>query len=232
MAWMQLGWLKRVGAWGGLALALAGCNSAVGMKVQTSVPEPVVAALPVSIGLYYDQAFLNSVYHETSEDRGEWEIDVSQAQRQLFDAVIPPMFAQVRPLTDLAGATALPIDAVLAPELLQLQFALPQNTKSEFYEAWMKYRIHLTAPDGAAIAAWDIVGYGKSTVGGLFESKQAGLNQAMDQALRNVGANVVVGFARQPAVQAWLCATAQPRPAFCPAATPAQAVTALPPGAS
>ena len=228
---MQLDWLKRLGAWGGLVLVLAGCNSAVGMRVETSVPEPVVAALPVSIGLYY-AAFQTSVYRETSEDRGAWEIDVSQAQRQLFDAVIPAMFEVTRPIDNLAAAGALPIDAVLAPELLQLQFALPENTKSEFYEAWMKYRIHLTAPNGTPIVAWDIVGDGKSTKGGLFASKQSGLNQAMDQALRSVGANFVVGFARQPAVQTWLCAAAQPRPAFCPAASRAQAVTAPPPNAS
>ncbi|RME62298.1 MAG: hypothetical protein D6782_12500 [Alphaproteobacteria bacterium] len=200
----------------GSLLWLAGaCSSSVDLAVQSSVPAPVVSPLPVRMGLYYDDSFQTWVHRESSEDREGWQIDIGAAQRNLFDTVVPLMFEEVHSVSALRASDTAPVDAIISPELVQVQIALPEETHTDFYEAWMKYRVGLYDPAGALITSWDIVGYGKVTKGGLFTSKEKWLNLAIDEALRTVGAELVLGFAARNDVRQWLCRTVKPLPAGC-----------------
>jgi len=190
------------------ALFLASaCTQSVSLKVDTEVPTPVVARIPVSMGVYYEDALRNYVYEEDSEDRPDWRIESGKSQVDLFEQVLPSMFQNVShvngiPVTGVEGH----MDGVLVPKVDEMQFALPTETKSELYEAWVKYTMRLYQPDGKLIAEWPVTGYGKSSEEFL-KSKDDGLQAAIALALRDAGAKLAIGFDQVADVRAWLAAT-------------------------
>ena len=104
------------------------------------------------------------------------------------------------------------IDALLIPKIQQLQFAIPEQTRTDFYEVWIRYEMHLYAMDGSQIAKWDVHGYGKSNRRnfGMMESqKEPALNEAAIWALRDAAAFLSFYFTTVAGVQEWLDATEQ-----------------------
>lgn len=191
-----------------LALLLAaGCTSSLNLKTQTEIPTPVVARMPLVMGVHFDDKFKNYVFEENSEDRKNWHIDNSASRIALFKQVLPSMFKEVRMLPANKAAQGSTVDAIISPEVENMQLALPSETHSNLFEAWIKYNIRLYRPDGELIGEWPITGYGK-TEKSMFTSRGKGLNSAINQAMRNIGAKLALGFSRQAVVQQWLAGRA------------------------
>ena len=95
------------------------------------------------------------------------------------------------------------MDAVLIPEVEELQYAIPAQTNVKVYEIWMRYRFELVTTDGTPIAQWTMSSYGKTPTA-LLQTDQDAVNLAAVMALRDAGANFATHFARVPAVQDWL----------------------------
>lgn len=186
--------------------AMMGCSTAkLNLTVESEVPEPVTQPIPVALGLYYSDEFRNFIYTERSEDRKDWRVDNRAARLSLFDGVLSSMFDSVELLDSkvMAGDNSA-VEAILEPAVLDMQLALPEETKMEFYEAWLKYELRLYQPEGALIDQWQVTGYGKA-LSENFGGASEGLNAAIDSALRDVGAKMTLGFTKTPGVMNWLC---------------------------
>ena len=185
----------------GLALFLTACQQSMSLRVDSEIPSPVVSRLPVKMGVVYTDELRNYVYEEDSEDRPEWKIDSGASHLALFQQILTAMFAEVTevPTTN----TRVEVHAVLLPSISEMQFALPAETKTDFYEAWIKYHVELYNRDGSAIANWSVTGYGKSSTE-FMKSRDKGLNAAVNQALRDAGARFALGFSKVANVSAWL----------------------------
>ena len=184
-----------------LLLALAACEQSVSLKVDTEIPTPVIARMPVKMGVFYRDELRNYVYEENSEDRPNWKIDSGSSHVALFNQIISSMFVETK---EVGGTTAdTTIDAVLSPSVAEMQFAMPAETKTDFYEAWVKYNMELYNRDGSRIANWSVTGYGKSSTE-FMKSRDKGLNAAVNQALRDAGAKFALGFRRVADVSSWL----------------------------
>ena len=184
-----------------LLLALAACEQSVSLKVDTEIPTPVIARMPVKMGVFYRDELRNYVYEENSEERPNWKIESGSSHVALFDQITSSMFVETK---EVAGTTAdTTIDAVLSPNVAEMQFALPAETKTDFYEAWVKYNMELYNRDGSRIANWSVTGYGKSSTE-FMKSRDKGLNAAVNQALRDAGAKFALGFSKVADVSAWL----------------------------
>jgi hypothetical protein len=195
------GWLVPVLS----VIAVAGCTKSVSLKVDAQVPIPVVAQIPVDVGVLYDPQFRDHVYTENTDDRPDWRIESGDSQVALFNQLLPPMFRSVKEVAALP-VSGEGVQAVLAPQIEDIQFALPYETKSDLYEVWIKYNIRLFDPDGKLIASWPVSGYGKSSEE-LLKSKDEGLNSAMNLALRDAGAKLALGFDKVADVRTWLAET-------------------------
>ena len=104
------------------------------------------------------------------------------------------------------------LDALLIPKIQQLQFAIPEQTRTDFYEVWIRYEMQLFAMDGSQIAQWDVHGYGKSNRRnyGMMESqKEPALNEAAVWALRDAAAFLSFYFTTVSGVKEWLESTEQ-----------------------
>jgi len=189
-----------------LLLVTTGCSTGVNLQVQSQVPVPLVTKLPLDLGVYYNENFREYVFKENAEDRQDWVIDNRESRISLFNQVLPSMFRSVSPVEDITspGNSNL-LDAIIEPEVVEMQLALPSETNLDLYEAWIRYNIKIHNPQGDLISQWQVTGYGKSPVE-TFSSNSKGLNNAIEIAMRDIGAKIALGFPHAPGVREWLSA--------------------------
>ena len=188
-----------------VVLVLAGCS---GAKVQITgdIPTPLVPTLPLRVGLYLDPALVQYVFEEKIQDHGDWRVEVGPMQTKLFRQIATAMFIEAVPVDSLAQSQT-NLDAVLAPSIAEFQISIPSQTRSEFYEVWIKYLMHLYDTHGTLIAEWPLTAYGKANRGdfGFMESSdKLAIQQATMTALRDAGAFLALRFTSVPEIRTWL----------------------------
>ena len=186
-------------------MTISGCGNDLNLEVESTVPTPLASQLPLDVGIYYNDNFKNFIFKEDSEARGVWTIDNRASRMALFNDILPTMFKSVNPVENI-NETDILVDVILEPEVMDMQVALPEETQSDMYEAWIKYTIKMYTPGGNLITQWQITGYGKTHTA-LFKNKERGLNMAINLALRDLGAKIVLDFPRVPGVKSWLTST-------------------------
>jgi len=185
-----------------LVFLVAGCSSGMKLQVQSQVPTPLATQLPLTLGIYYNENFRDYVFSENSDMRKEWTIDSRKSRVSLFEQILPSMFSAVKPLTGIQSGDQA-IDIIFEPEVIDMQVSLPRETRSDMYEAWLKYGIKIYHPDGNLITEWQISGYGKAP-DATFSTNERGLNSAIELALRDIGAKLVLDFPKAPGMREWL----------------------------
>jgi hypothetical protein len=200
---------RRVPAWlAGLALLclLTGCGPAE-VVVQGNFPAPTMEKLPITLGVWYSPEFTNHEFFDEAKTRTEssWLVRTGQAQVEMWDTLLNGMFAKVVHMTGKPGPDQMnpTVDAVLIPEVAELQYAIPAQTNVKVYEIWIRYHFQLVTDTGAPIADWTMPAYGKTPTA-FMQTDQAAVNLAAVMALRDAGANFASTFTRVPAVQAWM----------------------------
>lgn len=180
-----------------LSLLLGGCTTTA-VTVEATFPErPVVQKLPLSVAAIYDDAFKSYTLSESIPQRGDWEIDLGAAQVALFRAMLPAIFIAVSEREQLGPEPEdSPADLLLRPQLQDMQFSIPYQTRSNFFEVWLKYEIELYERDGETLVArYPLTGYGR-TRDGFLDSAQVAIEQAAITALRDAGAFFAIEFPR------------------------------------
>lgn len=187
----------------GLLVLLSACGAS-SLVVEGSYPTPAVRKIPLSLGLYFDEDLRNFLYIEYSETgQEEYRVASGQTHVQLFGSLLPAMFERVVVLDSMEAASAAGVDAVFAPSIEEFQLALPQKTRLDAYEVWVKYNMRLLGPDGAYIADWVLTSYGKTPTENLL-STEGGINDATVSALRDLASNFTLSFGSVPEVRDWL----------------------------
>jgi hypothetical protein len=187
------------------ALLLAACTGAT-VQMEGDIPTPLVQPLPLRMGLYFDPTLLDYVYEERIENHGDWRVEVGPMQSKLFQQIASAMFTEATQVESIAP-TAGQLDGILAPTIEDFQIAIPAQTRSDFYEVWIKYQIRVYDDQGSLIAEWPLTAYGKSNEAdyGMLESTaQPAMRDATMKALRDAGAFLVLRFATVPPIRAWL----------------------------
>lgn len=185
------------------ALALAGCTHSV--RVDGTFPAPVGKTHPMTVGLYFSPDFRNFTYVDNSEDREDWNINTGKAQYNLFNTVLGSMFDSSVQLAQYPASVPGNVDIVIVPEVRELQFTMPRETRVNIFEVWIKYDMHAYNAQGESVADWVITAYGKTPTAFL-KSEEDALAQAINIALRDAGATLYLGFNRVPELQAFLAA--------------------------
>lgn len=186
-----------------LVMLASSCNQSLTMEAKTDVPTPLAVKLPLVMAVVYNDEFRNYTYEENSEDRPNWAIKSGVSQVELFDRVLPSMFSDISYLDDVSGAEGSGVDGILVPKVEEMQFALPNETRTDLYEVWIKYKVQLLEENGDVVADWPLTGYGKSSTEFL-KSRDKGLQAAINSAFRDAGAKLALDFTRVPPVRQWL----------------------------
>ena len=174
------------------------------LVIQGSFPTPNINKIPLSVAVYYDDALRAFSYMEYSETgREEINIESGESHIRLFNAVLPAMFEEVIEVEGFDDPNVRGVDAVFAPVIEEFQLALPEKTKLEVYEVWIKYNMRILNSSGVSLADWVVTSYGKTPTE-TFLSVEDGINDAAIVALRDLASSFSLNFTRVPEVQDWL----------------------------
>ncbi|MEM9624095.1 MAG: hypothetical protein AAF993_20825 [Pseudomonadota bacterium] len=185
-----------------IALALSGCAGTQVLEVEPGrFPVPLMQKAPVNLGVYLNEELTTYVHKETIEKKGDFEVAVGPAQSQLFSNLATGVF-QGYELVD--SPVAEHLDGVLQPVITELQFSLPSQTRSDYYEIWIRYQFRLFDSAGALIGEWNLPAYGKANKAD--HGSKAGLEEAALAACRDAMAFFSINFTREPVVSKWLAA--------------------------
>jgi len=183
----------------------AGCETEV--PVETTIPEPLVEALPLTVGVYYEPDFSNYTYSEKASGT-DWTINLGDSTIHMIDRVLAKSFAGVVLLDALPaeGATQAGVDFLLKPTVDEYAFLTPQDAGVDFYSVSIRFQLFAYSPNGAPLDQWEINSYGRTRSKKL-NAKQS-MSSATDQALRDAAATMVLDFRQRPQIQALLAGTA------------------------
>ncbi len=186
---------------------LTACGQSFIVETTLDIPQPVPSQLPLKMAVLYEPELREYTYTENNEDRINWSIKIGPSQVQLFDLILPTMFTSIDQIEQLSSTKGQTYDAVIIPEIIDIQFALPFETKSTIHETWIKYAIHIQQTNGTEITTMHVIGYGKSpnktSIKFLLNEKE-GLLYATNQAFRDLAAKIIVTFQSNADIQQWL----------------------------
>jgi hypothetical protein len=184
----------------------SGCAGTKQLAIDTTFPIPVIEKAPVSLGIFLDDTLINYAHKETIDQSGAWEVQIGQAQTQLFTNLATGLFENY---VFVSGNTAAaPLDGVLKPSITDVQFSVPAQTRSDYYEVWVRYEFALYDRTGS----WKLPAYGKASKNNHGSSSD-GLQAAAIAACRDAMAFFSINFSREPVVQKWIAAGKPSQPA-------------------
>ncbi len=184
-----------------LAATLAGLLGCGGASV--SVP-PARPAGGTRSRFHLSEELPSYVHEEKLEDSGEWRIEFGSAQPIMFENLLRGMFATVRPVPAPQSPGG-EVAGVLVPSIEEVQFSTPEQTRSDYFEVWVRYRFELRGRDGALVGEWPLTAYGKANSRNYgMNSREPALQAAALAAMRDAMAFFTVQFRTVPAVQSWL----------------------------
>jgi hypothetical protein len=144
-----------------LAFLLAGCGSNVVLNVP-SIPTPVIEQIPVSVAVRFPPEFEHFVHKEDVVGREKWSINLGRSNAIFFTELFTYMFEKVTFIGLEDDATLLNIDALIEPSIDAFEFSVPNQSKTEAFAVWIRYRIKVYDRLGTEVANWPVSAYGKS----------------------------------------------------------------------
>ncbi|MDA1074704.1 MAG: hypothetical protein O3A63_08085 [Proteobacteria bacterium] len=182
---------------------LGGCVGA-SVEVPATFPVPLVEKVPLTVGWHVDEALANYVHSESLEAQGQWEIILGPSQTTMFGNLATGLFQDFRWVDDPLVANP-GLSAVFHPMIEELQFSTPEQTRSDYFEVWIRYQIKMYDNQGALLGEWPLTAYGKANEQNYgMSSDEPALQQAALAACRDAMAFFTIQFHSVPVVKEWL----------------------------
>lgn len=172
-----------------LLAVLSGCGSHVTLKDPT-IPEPLIDKLPLKVGGRYPESFEHFVHEERVIGKEKWIIDLGASNRLLFTHLFNSMFTDYQVVDADTDARDLGLDALIEPTIDAFEFSVPNQSQTEEFAVWIRYRIKIYDGDGNQVANWPISAYGKSQT--TMFGGDASLRHAAVLAMRDAAALVIM----------------------------------------
>ena len=195
-----------------VSFGLASCASTKNLVLDTTFPVPLMNKVPVRLAFHLDDTLLSYVYSEKIEKKGQWNVELGSVQTKLFNNLAAGIFEQH---TIVATNSAPGLDGVLKPSITDLQFSLPDQTRSDFYEVWIRYNFDLYDSNGNPVGNWPLTAYGKASKND-FSSSSSGVEAAAIAACRDAMAFFAINFTKVPIVKKWFANGKPQKPPAAP----------------
>jgi hypothetical protein len=177
----------------GLLLAgmMAGCGSNVTLPAPT-IPKPLVEQIPMSVGLRMPADFEMFVHEEKVYGKQEWSINLGRSNAALFEQLFNFMFAGVTKVGADDDPQLMPLDALIEPSIDAFEFSTPDQSNTDAFAVWIRYRIKVYDREGKLVSNWPVSAYGKSQTTTL--GKTDALQRAAVLAMRDAAALMIMKF--------------------------------------
>ncbi len=169
----------------------AGCVSSVRLDPPT-IPSPNINRIPVAVAVRLPENFESYVHKEDVLGREEWKIDLGRSNAVFFTQLLAYMFDTVIMLQPGDDLETYDFDALIEPSIDAFEFSVPNQTKTDAFAVWIRYRIKVFDRYGTMVANISISAYGKSlttTMGG-----SNALQRAAVLAMRDAAALMIMKF--------------------------------------
>lgn len=168
-----------------IAAVLCACSQHVTLENPT-IPDPLIEQIPLSVAVRYPEEFEHYVHKEKVIGKDEWTIDMGRANSMLFTKLFGSMFSECTIIgeppkgaeeVDADGTSRpsrckyvpadtdpgeLPIDALIEPSIDAFEFSVPNQSQTDSFAVWIRYRIKIFDAQGNEIANWPLSAYGKA----------------------------------------------------------------------
>ena len=141
-----------------------------------TIPTPLVEPMAVTVGVRFPDNFRSFVHEEEALGSEEWSIDLGRSNEVLFTELFGYMFEEVRIVGPDEDPALLGLDAFIEPSIDAFEFSVPNQTKTDSFAVWIRYRIKVYDSSGEQIANWPLAAYGKS------QSRMLGGSEALQEA--------------------------------------------------
>jgi len=182
-------WIKRLSATV-LIAALAGCAGSKVMLQNPSIPEPLIDQLNMSVAARFPEAFDSFVHEEQVIGKEKWTIDLGRSNKLLFTQLFGSMFSEFVVIEDDSNPQEMRIDALIEPSIDAFEFSVPNQSQTDEFAVWIRYRIKIFDAAGVQVANWPIAAYGKSQTS-TFGGDDA-LRRAAVLAMRDAAALIIL----------------------------------------
>lgn len=172
-----------------LLLALMGCSSTVMMNEPT-IPVPRVEKIPVDVALRMPEAFKHFEHEENILGREAWSIDLGGSHAAFFRQLFGYLFDNLTIIGPDDDANDYQFDALIEPSIDGFEFSVPNQSKTEIFAVWIRYRLKVFDRAGNNASNWTVSAYGKSQKEGL--SGAPALERAALLAMRDAAALIIM----------------------------------------
>jgi len=197
-----------------LAGIVSGCSSNVTLQAP-AIPVPLTERIPVSVGLRMPANFQSFVHREEVYGREEWSIDLGNSNATFFTQLFGHMFRDVKILGDDDDPKSFDIDALIEPSIDAFEFSVPNQSKTESFAVWIRYRLKVYDRGGTLVSNWPVSAYGKSQTESVSNSEA--LQRAAILAMRDAAALMIMKLDDVTKISSL---AGQPMPIATPAAMP------------
>jgi hypothetical protein len=172
-----------------IAALAAGCASNVTVEDPT-IPRPHFDKLPLDVALRLPAEFQNFVHEENVLGRESWTINLGASNASFFTQLFGYMFDNVIVLGPDDNALDYTFDALVEPKIEGFEFSVPNQSKTDAFVVWIRYRMQVFDSVGTSASTWTVSAYGKSQKEGLSGGKS--LQRAAILAMRDAAALILL----------------------------------------
>ena len=144
-----------------MAFIVTACGGTVRMDPPT-IPTPLLSPLPLTVAVRYPADFGDFSHEEEVLSGEEWTIHLGRSNEVLFTELFGYMFEDVRILGPDDDPFTMDIDAYIEPSIDAFEFSVPNQTRTDSFAVWVRYRLKVWNSMGDQIANWPLAAYGKS----------------------------------------------------------------------
>ncbi len=170
---------------------LTGCGSHVTLEPPT-IPAPNINRIPITVAVRLPENFEDFTHVEDVLGSEEWTIHLGRSNAVFFTQLLTYMFDNVIMLQADEDPEKYDFDALIEPSIDAFEFSVPNQTKTDAFAVWIRYRIKVYDRNGVMVADVPISAYGKSlttTMGG-----SSALKRAAVLAMRDAAALMIIKF--------------------------------------
>lgn len=160
------------------------------MMEEPTIPEPRVVKIPVAVLLRIPEQFESFVHEEDVLGKESWTINLGRANATFFTQLFGHLFTDVTIIGPDDDARDFEFDALVEPSIDGFEFSVPNQSKTEAFAVWIRYRLRIFDREGNNASNWTVSAYGKSQKVGIGGSDS--LRRAAVLAMRDAAALIVM----------------------------------------
>ena len=152
--------------------------------------EYLLEKLPLIVALRIPDEFYNFVHEENVLGKETWSIELGSSNAMFFKQIFGYMFDNVIVLGADDSALDYEFDALVEPRIEGFEFSVPNQSKTDAFAVWIRYRMEIFDSAGTRASTWTVSAYGKSQKEGI--GGKNSLRRAAVLAMRDAAALILL----------------------------------------